>query len=501
VTTQGRHVKRSPENQESISGDPRWRALALCLVAGFMTLLDVSIVNVALPTIRIGLGAGASAVQWIVAGYALAFGIGLVPAGRVGDARSRRGVFAFGLGVFTLASAACGAAPTATLLVVFRVLQGLGAGIVSPQVSGFIQTMFKGHERAKAFGLFGMTVGISTAIGPLLGGLLVNVGGEANGWRLVFYVNVPVGIAALLLVRRLLPAPEGSASPSLDPVGVLLFSAAVLLAMYPLVEGGQASLSSRSWWLLAPAAVLLALFVAWERRWSGRGRETLIELRLAKVRSYVLGVALGTVFFAGFTSIFLVLTLYLQTGLQYSALEAGFTQTSFAIGSAVGAAIGGRMVQRYGRPLVVVGLFLCGVGLVALDIEVSAISDINGWLLAPPLLLAGFGTGLVISPNVTISLTEVDPRYAGSGSGMLQTAQRVGSAIGVALVLAQFFSKLASSHDVSAAFTLGLRTTTAFVAAALVIGLADLIGERRRSRADGGADPSQARERQTVGSE
>jgi EmrB/QacA subfamily drug resistance transporter len=458
-----------------------------------MTLLDVSIVNVALPTIQSGLGAGASAVQWIVAGYALAFGITLVPAGRVGDARSRRGVFAFGLGLFTLASAACGAAPTAAWLVIFRVLQGLAAGMVSPQVSGFIQTMFKGQERGKAFGLFGMTVGISTAIGPLLGGLLVNVGGDANGWRLVFYVNVPVGIMALLLVRRLLPAPAESGSPSLDPVGVLLFAAAVLFAMYPLVEGGESALSARPWWLLAPAALLLAVFVVWERRWSAGGHETLVELRLATVRSYVLGVSLGTAFFAGFTSIFLVLTLYLQTGLGYSALEAGFTQTSFAIGSAVAAALGGRWVHRFGRVLVVVGLVLCLIGLIALDVTVSTVSDINGWTLAPSLLLAGFGTGLVISPNVTISLTEVDPRYAGSGGGMLQTAQRVGSAIGVALVLAQFFSNLATSHDVAAAFTVGLRTTAAFVVVSLLVGLADLAGVRRRR---GGETVTSGRTRQ-----
>jgi EmrB/QacA subfamily drug resistance transporter len=462
-----------------------------------MTLLDVSIVNVALPTIQSGLGAGASAVQWIVAGYALAFGITLVPAGRVGDARSRRGVFAFGLGLFTLASAACGAAPTAAWLVIFRVLQGLAAGMVSPQVSGFIQTMFKGRERGKAFGLFGMTVGISTAIGPLLGGLLVNVGGDANGWRLVFYVNVPVGIAALLLVRRLLPASERSGSPSLDPVGVLLFAAAVLCAMYPLVEGGEASLSSRPWWLLAPAALLMALFVGWERSWSAGGHETLVELRLATVRSYVLGVSLGTAFFAGFTSIFLVLTLYLQTGLRYSALEAGFTQTSFAIGSAVAAGLGGRWVQRFGRALVVVGLVLCLIGLIALDLTVSRVSDVTGWTLAPSLLLAGFGTGLVISPNVTISLSEVDPRYGGSGGGMLQTAQRVGSAIGVALVLAQFFSNLATSHDVAAAFTVGLRTTAAFVVVSLLIGLADLDWLRRR-RAPASGTAEWAREPEPV---
>jgi MFS family permease len=218
------------------------------------------------------------------------------------------------------------------------------------------------------------------------------------------------------------------------------------------------------------------------------------------VRSYVLGVALGTLFFAGFTSIFLVLTLYLQTGLQYSALEAGFTQTSFAIGSAVAAALGGRFVHQFGRVIVVAGLLVCALGLVWLDVTVSSISDVNGWMLAPSLLVAGFGTGLVISPNVTISLSEVDPRYAGSGGGMLQTAQRVGSAIGVALVLAQFFSKLASSHDVAAAFTLGLRTTTGFVVAALLIGLADLFGSRRRT-ASQSEGRSEARQPEAVGSD
>ncbi len=476
------------------SPDPaRWRALSLCLVAGFMTLLDASIVNVALPSIQSGLGTGASELQWIVAGYALAFGMALVPAGRLGDARSRRGMFAVGLAVFTLASAACGAAPTATLLVAFRIVQGIGAGMLSPQVSGFIQTMFTGAERGKAFGLFGMTVGISTAIGPLLGGLLVDLGG-VEGWRWVFYVNVPVGIAALMLVRRLLPASAPGRRQSLDPIGVLLFAAAVLLALYPLVEGGQDPLSSRPWWLLGPSALLFFSFVLWERRWDAQGRATLLELRLVKVRSYVFGVGLGTLFFAGFTSIFLILTLYLQTGLGYSALEAGLTQTPFALGSAIAAPLGGRLVQRAGRALVVAGLVLSGLGLVALDIIVGRIDDVQGWMLIPALLLTGLGTGLTISPNITISLTEVDTRYAGSGGGLLQTFQRVGSAVGVALVLAQFFSRLASTQDAAEAFSVSLRTTLAFVLAALVLGVADLLSRRRGPRPrhrTGGRDSSE----------
>ncbi|MGI3783549.1 MAG: MFS transporter, partial [Janthinobacterium lividum] len=277
--------------------DPaRWRALAVCIAAGAMTLLDVSIVNVALPTLRAGLHADDSDVQWIVAGYSLAFGVALVPMGRLGDARSRRAVFIVGVAVFTLASMVAGAAPVPWLLSVARVVQGIGGGIITPQVSGFIQNLFRGRERAKAFSIFGAMIGISTAIGPLLGGLLVKVGGPDFGWRLVFYVNVPIGIAIVLLARRLLPAaPPRQQKQSLDPFGVLLFGAAVLLVLYPLVEGSQGdSLLHRPWWLLGVAAVLFVAFAFWELAWRRRGKETLIDLTLLKVPAYLFGLSLGT---------------------------------------------------------------------------------------------------------------------------------------------------------------------------------------------------------------
>ena len=472
----------SAEQTPDTPPDPaRWRALAVCLVAGAMTLLDVSIVNVALPTLRSGLRADNSDVQWILAGYALAFGVALVPAGRLGDARSRRTIFCIGIALFTLSSAAAGASPSPTFLSVARVLQGLAAGLISPQVSGFIQTLFRGPERGRAFGLFGASVGLSTAVGPLLGGLLVRLGGPDFGWRLVFYVNVPVGIVLLLLARRYLPQTPRGRRQSLDPVGVLLFAAAIVLVLLPLVEGEQgAPLAERPWWLLGPAAALLGLFVLWERHWRGRGKETLVELSLLRVRSYVLGLALGTFYFAGFTSIFLVITLYLQVGLGYSALEAGATQTPFALGSAVAAFLGGRLVARYGRLLAVVGLVLVVVGLVAIDLLVPHVSGQVGLKLAPAFLVAGIGGGMVISPNVTLTLAEVDPRQAGSGGGMLQTAQRVGSAIGVAVVLAQFFDQLAGSRgqDYAGALSVSLRTTVVFVVVALVFALADLLRRR-----------------------
>jgi EmrB/QacA subfamily drug resistance transporter len=462
----------------------RWRSLALCLTASAMTLLDLSIVNVALPSLRTSLGASDSDLQWIVAGYALAFGVVLVPAGRLGDARSRRTVFLVGVALFTLSSAVAGAAPDPTVLAVARVLQGLAGGLIAPQTSGFIQNLFRGPERARAFGLLGAAIGISTAVGPLLGGLLVNLGGPDLGWRLVFYVNVPIGLVLLPLAYRLLPRAElPRQRQSLDPVGVALFAAGVLLILLPLVEGEQDQpLRERPWWLLLPAVLLLAACLLWERSWARRGRETLIDLPLLRVRSFVFGLSLGTFYFAGFTAIFLVLTLYLQVGLGYNALEAGATQTPFAVGSAVASILGGRWLARVGRGLAVIGLCLVITGLLAIDLLAPNLDGLVGLKLAPLLLLAGFGGGLVISPNVTLTLAEVDPRRAGSGGGMLQTAQRVGSAIGVAVVLAQFFAALATSRgDYGTALSVSLRTTIVLIAVALLFALLDLA--RRRTRA------------------
>ncbi|MCW2761766.1 MAG: transporter [Marmoricola sp.] len=458
----------------------RWRALAVCLVAGGMCLLDVSIVNVALPSIRVGLSADDSDIQWVVAGYSLAFGVALVPAGRLGDARSRRTVFLVGVAVFTLASAACGASQSALWISVARVVQGLGGGLITPQVSGFIQNLFKGPERGRAFGLFGAMIGISTALGPLMGGLLVQLGGAEYGWRLVFYVNLPIGVVLLVLARKWLPVAAEGRRQSLDPVGVLLFAAATVLVLMPVIEGTEGeSLASRPWWLLGVAALVYAVFYAWERWWTARGKETLIELSLAKVKSFVFGVGVGAFYFAGYTSIFIILTLFLQNGLHYSALEAGVTGMPFAVGSAISAFVAGRLVHRFGRALVVGGLVTVTAALVAIDQVVPTLDGSIGLKLAPLLFLAGAGGGFVISPNVTLALDEIDPVRAGAGGGLLQTFQRVGSAIGVAVVLAQFFAQLASTQGNAAeAFSSALHTTIGLIIVALLLALADM-GRRR----------------------
>ncbi|MGW4240027.1 MFS transporter [Streptomyces sp. NPDC004749] len=470
--------------------DPRrWKALAVCLVAGFMTLLDVSIVNVALPSIRQGLAAPESDLQWVVSGYALAFGLFLVPAGRLGDARGRRAVFMAGLTLFTLASAACGLAQSSLWLVVARLVQGLAGGMVSPQISALIQQMFAGHERGRAFGMFGAVVGFSTAVGPLLGGLLIQAAGAEEGWRWVFYVNLPLGVVCLLLARRLLPDTPSAIRVrvrDLDPYGVLLLGTGVLALLLPFVQAQQWH-GNGKWLLLVLAAGLLACFVKWESRCRPGGTQPLLNLGLFRFRSFSLGCLLILLYFAGFTSIFFITTLFLQNGRHYTALEAGLAITPFALGSGAAAALGGRLVTRLGRPLVVVGLVMVAVGLGATVLAVHLVPGRGvGWAIAAPLLLAGLGSGLVITPNQTLTLAEVPVPLAGSAGGTLQTGQRVGSAVGIAAVGSVFFARV-TTEGWAGAYDDGLIVAVAFVVAALLVALADVaVGHRRAAGASRG---------------
>lgn len=466
--------------------DPRrWRALAVCLVVGFMTLLDVSIVNVALPSIQRGLHATSADLSWVVSGYALTFGLVLVPAGRVGDARGRRTAFLVGLTLFTLASAACGLAQDPTSLVVSRLIQGAAGGVLSPQVSGLIQLLFRGAERGRAFGLFGATIGISTAVGPLLGGLLIQAVGEGTGWRWVFFVNLPIGVLAFIAAVRLLPIrPRDTRQPirgSFDPSGVLLLGGGVVCLMLPLVQEQQWH-GQGKWLLLIPSAVLLTAFVLWERHQTRVAHLPLVDLSLFRLRSYTLGCLIGLIYFAGFTTTFFIYTLFVQNGLRYTALEAGLAVTPFALGSAVTAKIGGDIVHRYGRPLIALGLamVIAGMGTTILAVELVPGRGV-GFATVAPLLLAGLGSGLVISPNVTLTLDEVPVNRAGIAGGVQQTGQRIGAAAGIALVGAVFFARIAATGDWSHAFSVAMGTAAGLVLVALALALADVFGTRRRA--------------------
>jgi EmrB/QacA subfamily drug resistance transporter len=458
--------------------DPRrWRALVVCLVAGFMTLLDVSIVNVALPSMQRGLHAGPADVSWVVSGYTLTFGLALVPAGKLGDALGRKQMFLAGLALFTVVSVFCAASPGPGWLVAARLMQGAAGGLLSPQVIGMIQQLFRGPERGRAFGLYGATIAVSTAVGPLAGGLLIEAAGAHSGWRWVFLVNLPIGLAALALGVLLLPAsPPRRRGGGVDVVGVLVLGGAIASLLLPLIEQEQRS-GSVHWWLLALAVALLGCFVVWERRLQAAGRDPLVDLGLLRARSYSAGSAVGVVYFGGYTGLLLVLTLYLQQGRGYSALAAGAAGLPFAVGSAVTSALGGRVVYRFGRPMVVVGMVAVALGLAATALIVRHGSGWPVWLaILVPLLAAGLGSGLVIGPNQTLALADVPPARGGTAAAVLQTGQRIGTSLGTAVAATLFFNGLATTHgDYPSATGRSLFGAAALVAVAIVIGTADLL--------------------------
>jgi EmrB/QacA subfamily drug resistance transporter len=462
----------------------RWRALTVSLAGAFMVLLDVSIVNVALPSIERDFGISAGTAQWVVSGYALTFGLALVPAGRLGDTIGRRRMFLIALSAFVLTSALTGAAQTTGWLIAARLLQGVAGGMLIPQNVGLIQDMFRGAERARAFGVLGSVVGLSTATGPVVGGLILDLAGSPDGWRWVFYVNVPIGLVALLLAARLVPAGStaGARGAHLDLVGSLLLGAAVLGLLVPVVStesGGAAWM----WGLFVPAALLLTAFARWEARTAARGRAPLLDPQLARTAGFPTGSAIALVYFTGFTGIWVVLALFLQDGLGYSPLHSGLAVTPFALGSAVSAVLAGRAVPRFGRWLTAAGLLAASGGLIATALILRTVGgDAAAWAAAGPLLLAGLGGGMVVSPNTSLTLESVPARMAGAAGGALQTAQRIGSAIGTALLATVYYHALTGSgRGFGAAVSDALLCAAGLMLLALLITAGELIAERRGS--------------------
>jgi EmrB/QacA subfamily drug resistance transporter len=461
----------------------RWIALLVCCSALFMTLLDVSVTNVALPSISRSTGAGPSQLQWIVSGYTLAFGLVPVLAGRLGDDHGRRLMFQVGVAGFAVTSALSGLAPTAEVLIVARVFQGISGGLINPQVSGLIQQMFRGDERGRAFGALGTTVGLGTALGPLAGGALIALGGPDLGWRLVFFINVPVGIAVILLARRFLPQTPATGRHRLDVIGSLMLGAATFCVLFGAV---QSELLGRSVLLLVfPTVVLLLLFWRRERRLTRDDQDPLVDLRLFRRPSYTAGVVLALAYFPAMAGLPLVLALYFQRGLGFSALHSALGVTAFAVGSAVSAQTAGRFVTRIGRPLIVMGTSTFGAGAIAMAVAAHSAPDRHAILvLAGPLFVMGLGSGAVITPNQALTLADVDPVAGSTAGGVLQTAQRVGLAIGQAVIGAVFFSAVVGTGPEAYAHALQAAVVTAlgFVTAATAIGIWEVVRGRRAAR-------------------
>ncbi|HLS52019.1 MAG TPA: MFS transporter, partial [Burkholderiaceae bacterium] len=470
----------------------RWRVLAVLLTVIFMALMNVSIVNVALPSIQHALDASQSDIQWVLSGYALTFGVVLVAAGRAGDILGRGGIFVAGLVLFVLSSIAAGFAPDALWLNVARFVQGVASGLVNPQGVGMIQQYFRGAERGQAFGYFGTAVGLSVAIGPVLGGLLIDMGGPTIGWRLTFLVNVPIGILAIVLAWRWFPRPlflsrqqkdrrSKSLLRELDPVGSLLLGLAVLAVLFPFVESQTGWLT----WLLLPLGlVLVYLWVHWERFYERRGNSPMVNLAVFSTPSFTNGTIIMTLYFLGMTSIWVLVPLYAQEALQQSAVEAGSLGIPSALVSAYSAHWSGKRVASYGRRIVIAGLFLAIGGLLSsiLVIILSAMGYISIWWLLLSLSLIGAGQGSVISPNQALTLADVPLDYAGSSGAIMQTGQRIGTSVGLAIVTAAVFACL-QFWSWSVSVVVGFVLIASVVVLALLVAFKDLRDRRREGRA------------------
>ncbi|MFZ0130254.1 MAG: MFS transporter [Candidatus Dormiibacterota bacterium] len=441
----GAGAQRGAPTPPASEPDPRrWLALASVMTALFMVLLDVSIVNVAIPAIRSNLAANNADIQFVIAGYGLAYAVLLITGGRLGDIFGRKRLFIIGMSGFVIASALCGLAQSAIMLDLSRVLQGAMAAMMYPQVLSVIQVTFPPQERARVFGLVGAVIGMATITGPLVGGLIIRDDITGGSWRWIFLVNLPIGIGALIAATRLITESRAPNATRLDVGGVILATAGILLLVYPLVEGQVAGWPAWTFICMALSPVMLALFILYERSLPST-RFPLVQLSLFRIRSFSVGVAISALFIAGIPAFFFTFSLMLQVGLGFSALNAGLTTIPWSMASAFASFMSTRVAPRLGKWTIAIGSALLVVGILGVILTLLIVgTKVTGWDLIPAFLISGLGLGTVIAPLLNIILSGVPSRDAGSASGVLTTFQQLGGAIGVAVVGVVFFGLLSS---------------------------------------------------------
>jgi EmrB/QacA subfamily drug resistance transporter len=422
----------------------RWAALFVILAAEVMDLLDALVTTIAGPSIQSDLGGTESLIQWLGAGYTLAMAVGLLTGGRLGDIFGRKRMFMLGAGGFALASLLCALAQSPEVLVGSRILQGLFGAIMLPQGLGLIKEMFPPKEMGAAFGAFGPIMGISAVGGPILAGWLVDADFFGTGWRMIFLINLPIGLLALLAAAKFLPGTKTTHATKLDLPGVLLFSIASGMLVYPLVQGRELGWPVWTYLMMAGSLAVFGLFAWFESRKFRNGGEPLVVPSLFRKRAFTSGLIAGLAFFSGMIGFSLVFNLYIQLGLGYSPLKAGLAGTPQAAGMIIGfIAANAGLMQRFGRKLMHGGLILmtAGVGGFAL-ILTSAGIGVTPWQLAPALAIVGFGMGLLMAPFFNTVLAGVEAHETGSASGALTSIQQLGGALGIAILGTVFFNHL-----------------------------------------------------------
>jgi EmrB/QacA subfamily drug resistance transporter len=456
----------------------RWAALALLLTAVFMDMVDSQIVNIALPAIQRDLGAPSTALQWIATGYTLAFAVTLIAGGRMGDRFGHRAVFVAGTAGFGVSSLVAGLAPNTTVLLVARVVQGVFAGLMVPQVLAFIHAEFPESEQGRAMGFFGMTFPIGGVAGPLLGGLLTE--GDLFGWhwRTVFFVNVPVALAAAVGAALVMPVRRPGRGGA-DVPGVLLLAAALVAVLYPLVQGRELGWPAWTFALMVAAVPLFALFAVHQHRRERQGRVPLVRLALFRRRATALGMVVMLIFYCGMAAFF-VLTLHLQNGLHYSPVKTALTMLPATVGIVAGNGFAMPMAARLGRVLPIAGLAVLLAGTLSMIFVVTAYGTaLTPWQLVVPVILYGAGLGLGASSLMLLTIGGAGPADAGAVSGVVNTVVQLGMAAGPATVGTVFFSSLAADGD----FVAATRTSLVTGLVLFVVALLTCLGLPRRPAA------------------
>ncbi|MDQ6835565.1 MAG: MFS transporter [Actinomycetota bacterium] len=425
------------------TGEPPWAALPVIVGGALMVVLDFFILNVALPSLATDLRASPAQLEWIVASYALLEGILLITAGRLGDNFGRRRLYFEGVALFTVASLACGLAPTVTVLIIARLAQGVAGAMLMPQVLAIIGVSFHGADRVKAMGFYSAGMGLVALCAQLIGGALVqwNLGGSS--WRACFLINVPIGLVLLALTSRLVPESRAARPGRVDARGMLLLTTGLTAIALPLIEGRAHGWPAWTWISFAAAPVLLAAFIAHQLALSRRGLTPLLDLALFSNRRFSAGLLTQLLFWSGQAAFFLYFALYLQRGRGLSPLQAGLVFTIAAAAYVTAAAITPAAMERYGRRVILIGglTLAAGHGLLAIAVSDYGVHG-STWVLLPGLLAVGVGMGLCLTAIAATVLETFDDERAGSASGVVGTVQGIGNSFGVAITGVVFFDAL-----------------------------------------------------------
>lgn len=467
---------RALPTQHTAQALRRWFALPVILAGTFMVTLDFFIVNVAIPSIQRDLHANTAAIEWLVAGYGLAYAALLIIGGRLGDLHGRRRIFCIGLAVFTLASAACGLAPSAGWLVAARVAQGVGAALLAPQVLAILGTVYVGADRARAFAAYGVVLGLASACGQVIGGLLIQLDLFNAGWRACFLVNLPIGTAALILAPFAIPETRATSGSRLDMAGACLITISIASLLLPLIEGRARGWPTWTWLCFAIAAALCTVFILHQRRRATRGLVPLVAPVLFQSRGFCTGLLAALTLFGGVASSFFVLALYLQQGRGLAPLQSGVVLSTLALAFTATSLSASAIGRRLGRPPLLTGAIgmAFGLGALALTVYRIGVGGSVGWLIAP-LLIDGAGMGLVMAPLAATVLAGLPGLHAGAAAGVLVSTQQLANALGVALVGLVYFGALQHGGHASA-FTASIACL-----AALTLVLAGLVWRLQRA--------------------